>query len=210
MPFDGLTEANYTVAGGALTQGDTGGTSNDDANTQNYRLPPASFDYDADLVIVDLALRIGFSTLTGPPASFPRAGFGFSLVDDGGELLSLHVGGSSLFLLGENDAASAVVAFDTTSAFHDYAVEVDALGATLLIDGVPEAFLDRADFRVVGGSGRFSVGDVTILEQSSSELESFSVTLPEPTTPYALIAGTLALVGLNRRRKQHHQGTDDG
>ncbi len=208
-PFDGLTEANYTVSGGVLTQGDTGGPNSDIANTQHYALPPAAFDYDTNVVVVDLALRIGFSTLTAPGASFPRAGFGFSLVDDDGELLHLFIGGSSLFLLGENNAASALVVFDTTSAFHDYQVEVDAIGATLLVDGVPEAFLDRADFRIVGGSSRFFVGDTTILQRSSSDLESFSVAVPEPAVPSGLIAGTLALAGLNRRRKRHVRRTGD-
>ena len=42
-PFDALTEANYTVAGGVLTQGDTGGPNNDDAtrSTMSSR-PPRS------------------------------------------------------------------------------------------------------------------------------------------------------------------------
>ena len=98
VPVDGLSEANYTVAAGVLIQGDTGGINNDIGNTQAYAMPVTPFDYDTEVIVIDLALRINFSTLTAPPAPFPRAGFSFALVDDGGELLHRYIGGSRIVL----------------------------------------------------------------------------------------------------------------
>ncbi len=184
LPTDGLTEANYSVVAGVLTQGPTGGVSGDVANRQSYDLTTQTFDFDEDVIEVRFRLKILSSTLTPPGSPAPRAGFGVSVVDAGGQLVALYIGNSGLFLYGSNQGTSALVPFDATAGFTDFRLRIDDTGASVWKDDAGQhptngttdlAFIPRNFFGVTVATSSVSIGDLTILEQSSSELMRFTL-----------------------------------
>jgi hypothetical protein len=170
-PDDGLTTANYSVAGGILSQGPTGGGSSDDANRQWFETTAFGYDFDDDVVIVDLRLHILSSTILAPPTFAPRAGFGVLLADADGEQVILYVGTSQLFLFGSDTVSSPAVSFPASAGFADYRLRVDEYGASVRVDGTELAYLPRSDFSPSTGP-RLLVGDLTISQRSSSEIQT--------------------------------------
>ena len=174
-PDDDLDESNYSVAGGVLTQSPTGGASNDNGNTQTYQLASETIDFARDVIVVELTLRIISSTLNAPPAAGPRAGFGVRITDRTGALVVLYVAETGAFIYGTDVQTSPFVPFDATDGFHDYRFRISPTGATVELDGSEMASLDRAAFSVGAGPNLFSLGDLTILQRSSSELTRFRI-----------------------------------
>jgi hypothetical protein len=173
LPDDSLDETNYTVSAGVLTQGPTGGGSNDDANRQWYEAPAPDFDFDDDVIEIDLRLKIVSSTMTPPPAGGPRAGFGVQLEDSDGEMVAVYIGDTGFFLYGKNGSTSGLLPQDTTASFFDYRLRVDSYGASIWFEGDEEAYLPRSGFGSPSSGTAVLIGDVTTIERSSSELESF-------------------------------------
>ena len=195
-PDDGLDESNYAVSGGVLSQGPTGGGSDDVANRQWYELGSAALDFDRDVLVVDLSLLIIESTLSPPPGGAPRAGFGVQLSDRLGRVVVLYVGSAGVFLYGSDGSTSALAFLDTTDTFHDYHLRVTPTGATVAVDGVELATLERASFGSGATPDRLLIGDLTLLQRSSSELERFSVArfpVPSPEVRnYQVVTQTTA------------------
>ena len=175
LPDDELSEGNYLVALGALSQGDTGGSNTDAGNTQWYEAAPPSFDFQADLIVVDLRLKILASTLTAPGQPTPSAGFGVFVRDDSSQSVSLFVGAAGLFLQGMVGAggSSLLVPFDSTLAYADYQLRVDRYGASVLVDGTVLATLASEDLHTGFLPRVVYPGDVSTTELSSSQLQSF-------------------------------------
>jgi hypothetical protein len=178
-PDDGLTTANYSVAGGLLTQGPTGGPNDDVANRQYVSWPAFDVDFAQDVVVVDVRLRILESTITAPPSTGPRAGFAVFLVDAAGRVVVFYIGPSSLFLFGSNSLTTPETAYPVGASLTDYRLQIDANGASLSANGAPLAYLPFGSFGFSGSPSRFLVGDVTIQERSSSELARVSVGLAD-------------------------------
>lgn len=183
LPDDALDASNYSVSGGVLTQGPTGGGSNDSANRQWMISPAFDYDFDDDVVIFDLRLHILQSSITEPPGSGPRAGFGVELVDADGEFVILFVGDTGVFLFSSSSSTSSMGYVSTTAGFADYRLRVDEFGAAVLVDGTEEAYLPRSGFGSSGVPNQLLLGDLTIQERSSSEIQSFELGRAE--TPVA-------------------------
>ncbi|MEM7413537.1 MAG: LamG domain-containing protein [Myxococcota bacterium] len=162
-PSDGLSEANYSVAGGVLTQGDTGGATGDPANSQYYAITPPEFDFESDVIVIDLRLKI-LSSTTG---SF-GAGFGVR-VRDGVEAFDAYFGEASVFLRGITGQGTH--AFDTTAGFVDYQVRVDEVRASLRINGTEVTSLDRDKFRSNGSATAVHFGDLSTQDSGSAQIE---------------------------------------
>lgn len=179
LPDDELSEGNYLVALGALSQGDTGGSNTDAGNTQWYEAAPPSFDFQADLIVVDLRLKILASTLTAPGQPTPSAGFGVFVRDDSSQSVSLFVGAAGLFLQGMVGAggSSLLVPFDSTLAYADYQLRVDRYGASVLVDGTVLATLASEDLHTGFLPRVVYLGDVSTTELSSSQLQSLRLAL---------------------------------
>jgi hypothetical protein len=182
-PIDGLTEANYSVGGGVLVQGPTGGGNSDATNTQWYERIWQPFDFDDDVIEVDLRLVITSSTISAPPASVPSAGFAVQVSDADRQQVVLYIGSSGLFLYGGNQATSDFVAFDTTAGFADYRVRIDAYGASLRVDGEQLAYIPRNYFSLVTTANQIKIGDITTLQQGGSILERFTIGRFNPPAP---------------------------
>ena len=80
-PIDGLDETNYSVAGGVLVHGDTGGGSGDLGNEQVYELAGYVFDFEQDAIEIDIRLRIVESTIDVTPGGQIRPGYTVYLKD---------------------------------------------------------------------------------------------------------------------------------
>lgn len=174
LPADGLTEANYSVAAGVLTQGPTGGINADVGNRQWSERTVQPFDFDDDVIEIRIRLRVVSSTLTPPPGQSPRAGFGVSVADADGRLVILYFGSAGLFLYGSNQGTSPLIDFDTTATFVDYQLRIDDKGAWVRADGEELAFIPRNYYGVGATPNRISFGDLTLIDQSHSELERYS------------------------------------
>ena len=177
LPDDGLDESNYVVALGTLAQGDTGGPNSDPANVQWYEVTPPGFDFDDGVIVFDLRLKILSSTYTA--TSPPSAGFGVVVRDEAGQYVTLFIGSTDLMLWG---TTAVQTSYDSTIAYSDYQLRLDRLGASISVDGVPLATLDRDKFRNV-----FNVsppiaylGDIHASEFSSSQLQSFGISRFNP------------------------------
>lgn len=191
LPDDGLTEGNYGVASNILTQGDTGGPNTDPGNRQWYELTSETFDFDVDTIVVDLDLKILFSTLTAPGQPTPGAGFAVELVDEDGEQVIFYVGSAGFFLYGTSGQTSPILNFDSTADFEDYQLRIDTRGAWLRVksnsgtSNHPEWWtwsqLDRADFGTSVSANVVQIGDASTLESSSSELRSFGLSRFTPS-----------------------------
>ena len=182
LPDDGLSESNYGVGGGQLTQGDTGGPNTDAANLQYYLLDLSTpgIDLDDDVLVVDLRLQIGVSTLN-LAGLFPSAGFGVALYDESSEVVSFYVSDTGVFLRnGPLPSSTIFVAYDTTSAMVDYRLRIDRERASLEANGALLATLDRDEFNNLVGSNQLLFGDFSSDARSSSTLESLKLSRFEP------------------------------
>ncbi|MCR9097219.1 MAG: LamG domain-containing protein [bacterium] len=184
-PVDGLDETNYSVAGGALTQGPTGGPSNDDANVQYYRPPAYDYLFTEDVLQVEIRLRIVSSTVTLPGFGQPKSGFTVYLKDSLPRNVFISFGESEVFLGSTNSQVSAVVPYDTTLGFRDYVLRVDANGASLSIEGELVATLPLGSMAIGGVDNLLGIGDVFPEERGSAEIESFRFSRTDPSEPYA-------------------------
>ena len=182
LPDDGLGESNYAVAGGLLSQGETGGPNGDPANLQWYEYDAADFDFDEDVIVVELSARIASASLSPPPGGLPSAGFGISVSDRERELVVLYIGETGAFLYGSPTWTSSFAALDTTDGLHDYVLTITPRLAHLSIDGASRGTLDREAFTSLGASvaNRVAVGDLTPAGSSSSEISLLRVSR-EPT-----------------------------
>ena len=176
LPDDGLDESNYTVGGGLLIQGETGGANLDQANTQGYELTSADFDFDHDVIEVEFRLRIISATESPPPGGSPYAGFAVSVADRQFNELIAYVGASGAFIQAP-PFGTLLAAFDATDGLHDYRLRVGPKRATLERDGVELALLERDDYDNLSAAtlNRVAIGDLSPLGRSSSELASFAV-----------------------------------
>ena len=180
-PDDSLTEGGtYSVAGGVLSQGDTGGVTNDGANFQHYRTPSIPFSFGDEVVEVALRARVVHTTVT-PAQYFVNAGssgFMIWLRDDDGRDVYVVFGTGQVFLASTNSTSSPVHVLDTTAAFLDYVLRVDRDGARLSVGDEIVAELPYTDFSA--GSSRPSntvaIGDYWGLHSSTAEIESFRFT----------------------------------
>ncbi len=189
---DGALVPVPTVISGVLNQGPT-----DFSGHQYWTQSSVGFDFTAGPVTLDARLLI----VTSSFHPFGRGGYNFVLADNAGRIASLYITGASVFL--GNDALSSissVIGFDTTDAFHDYRLAVDASGSTLSIDGNVIVSLGLGG--VGEGSGpEIYFGDATILGNSQSQLTQVTVkTVPEPTSIALLGLGLLGTAAWRRRR----------
>jgi hypothetical protein len=177
-----LAETNYSLVNGSLLQGNTGAIE----NLQYYQSSGIAFDFDKDEVTVSATLQIIASGLTHPPdpsgLGYRRAGWSMDVTDTAGRFVALYVGASGLFLLGQNSESSGLVAFDTTSTFHTYTLQIKNTGAVLTVDGNPTATLLLSQFRLVGTNTANTVrfGDNTNAQASSSRLQSLELVVFAP------------------------------
>lgn len=184
-PDDGLTEGNYGIFGGALTQGGTQGINVDPDNRQWYEIEPVAFEFLTSTIVLDLRLKILASTMTPPPNVSARAGFSVVVRDDGGYFLHLYVGTTGFFLKGiGQSSSSAFVNFDTTADSADYQLRIDPEGASIRLNGVEVATLDREKFIRGTRSPMISFGDDSFTDYSSSQVElirlsRFNLAMPE-------------------------------
>ena len=181
----GSAEANYALTGGALLQGDTAPAE----QTQYYQSAGVAFDFTTQTVVAEARVRINQSELIPPGTSpAPRAGWGLQLIDSAGRLVTLFVGGSGCFLLGQNDQASALMSLDATAAFHTFRLVANSAGASVSVDGVPQASLNFSQFRLDGAAlaNSLILGDLTTSATSSSQLTRFHVATLCPPPPLAL------------------------
>ena len=175
----GLPESNYSVSAGSLLQGPT----DPDTNIQGYKSSGINFDFARDTIVATSRLQIISSGLTHPPdptgQGFRRAGWNLQVTDEQGRLVVLFVGSTGFFLLGQNSESSGLVAFDTTTAFHDYRLTVNSSGASLTVDGTPMGSLTFAQLRTDGAvdANTMHIGDRTLAQASSSRLSSFSLSV---------------------------------
>ena len=214
-PGDGLSESNYTLAGGSLMQGDTGGPNVDNFNLQSYESVGLAYDFATAQVTVFADLQIITSTLTHPnppgPVSNRRAGWSIQVTDGAGRLVLLFVGESALFLLGKNEESTGPIPFDTTDAVHEYELLINSSGANLFVDNIQQASLAFNQFRLDGQAfaNRMSIGDLTVNERSSSKLNGFRITvvpIPEPSTIILFGVGVLSILGIGWRRRKKEEG----
>ena len=175
LPDDGLDESNYTVGGGLLVQGETGGVSVDPANTQSYELTSADFDLDHDVIEVHFRLRVASAT-SAPGGSPPYSGFAVVVADRLFNEITAFIAEDGAFLSAP-PFGTALALFDATDMLHDYVFRVGPKGAALERDGTEVATLERDDYDNLsaGTLNRVAIGDVSTLGRSSSELASFSV-----------------------------------
>ena len=178
-----LLESNYTLdtavpSEAVLVQGSTA----PDGNVQAYRCTKATFNFGEDEVTLTAELKVFSSTLTHIPdpdnLGFNRAGWAIQPRDDAGWLVTLYIGESGLFILGENKHSSGLVAFNSTDGFHTYEFVINSTGASLFVDGgtTALAFLDRSEFRPLATNlSTADFGDLTIAEHSNTALRGFSI-----------------------------------
>lgn len=179
----GLPETNYSLAEGALVQADTAPAD----QTQFYQSTGVEFDFTTHTVVAEATVRIRHSGLRPPGADSPAAGWGMKLTDAAGRAVTLFVGSSGCFLLGQDDHASSVLELDTTAAFHSFFLVVGRFGATVSVDppsaggarlataGFPALHLSFDQLRLDTASEGSSLilGDLSPNQASSSELQSF-------------------------------------
>lgn len=92
--------------------------------------------------------------------------------------LTVDIGESGLFILGENKHSSGLVAFNSTDGFHTYEFVINSTGASLFVDGgaTALAILDSSKFRPLATNlSTASFGDLTIGEHSNTALRGFSI-----------------------------------
>ncbi len=181
-PPDALSEANFSVAGGQLTMGDSGGPNADVGNRQEYQTTNVGYDFDGDVVEIEFRLRITTSTWTLPGVGPPRAGFGISVTDLDGDQIVLYIGGGALFLDGAIPLPGSIHTFDATASMTDYVLRIDTKGASVQVDGVEQSSALRSGFVANAGANpellRF--GDLTGLERGGFELEYLRVVRSSP------------------------------
>ena len=168
---NGLPESNFSVVSGCLVQGSTGA----DANVQGYQSDACEFDFTDDMVTATATLRIITSTTGG--VGSPRAGWGIEVTDEAGLSVFLFVAEDEVFLLGLNTEMAGPLAMDTTDDFHVYELVVSGIGATLWIDNADTGLaLVPSQFRTEEQhANTMLIGDLTILQNSSSELKEFGL-----------------------------------
>ena len=170
---NGLLESNYSVVSGNLEQGLT----TPSPNVQDYQSDNCAFDFLIHPVTATADLKIISSTITPDY----RTGWDIYVVDSNGLGVLLFVGESEVFLLGSETLTSGSFAIDTTDGFHLYELFISSAGASLSIDNVDTGlFLPISDFYISRpNTNRMSIGDGTIVEQSSSQLRGFSLCVDE-------------------------------
>ena len=182
---DALAESGYSLDVSApdglrLVQDDTG----DPRNLQHYLCTTESFDFAEHEVRVDAEVEIFTSTFRHArdpdEAGFNRAGWSIGAVDVLGRQVSLHIGDTGLFLVGEGHSSTDLVPFESRGALHRFALVIGASGASVFVDGgaTPAAWLRLSSF----GSrqtdlDRIEIGDTSAGEHSSSALRSFAVSV---------------------------------
>jgi hypothetical protein len=96
--------------------------------------------------------------------------------DDHDEFITLAIGSTGFFLFGTDTFSSDLVSFDSTSAYADFQLRINRVGASVRLNGVEVATLARAHFGIDFFQTRsVSLGDVSGAESSSSQLTSFGV-----------------------------------
>ncbi|MFN0164308.1 MAG: PEP-CTERM sorting domain-containing protein [Burkholderiales bacterium] len=205
---DTAVPENPVLAGGRLTLSTS-------ANAENmfYRQSGADITMPSQLRI-EASLRVGpgQSTQTGPLAPRAHAAIVFSTADNVGNALFFDQ--DRIFLLVGNDNLGPVALVDTVSAFHDYRIVVDGIGAGADITVFQDDVLILSGDMFAGGIFTGAVpqvvfGDQTLAAFGSSEWTRFSFNaatgmVPEPGS-LALFAVAIACAAGARRRTSRSQ-----
>ena len=163
-----MVSASPTTAlgGGLLTQGSTGPAPNfDDANLQYYEIPNLDFDFDHDVIEVEVDLRIIEST------KGTTTGFGIQVVDADFEQVFLYVAENGFWVTGDGIGVAPSV-HNTTLAVRTYTLRIDPAFATASSDGVEEGFIGRVSFSSHITPNVVRIGDLSDEERSSSEIQA--------------------------------------
>lgn len=173
-PDDGLDESIFSVGGGVLTMGHTGGPNDDLGNVQYYAAPPFDFSFQEDALEVAIRARVIAST---PPSTIPQtpvSGFNVHLTDSTGASVAMVLGESEVFLTTVPLVGSSIPrVYDTTAQMSDYVLRVDRDGATLSIDGQVVGEIQTQSLPSSNpDTNRLSIGDLWDNHMASAEIES--------------------------------------
>ena len=207
--FDLGANPSPSVSGGALHQNATASSSVQSWTVQHS---PISFD-SAGPVLLQAELRIVGSNYVLIDQNHWRSGYALAITDENDRHLIAGISSTGVRLTnspswGISLTSSNFYAFDTTSSFHVYRLEVASGLARLLVDEALVLALPVGS-EVPGtnwltSTARF--GDVSLHAGSEGELRYVTMSVvPEPATLSLLTLGWLSLVRKRRRNRRVHR-----
>ena len=199
LPDDGLDESNFSVAGGVLTQGDTGGPNGDVANRQYYETTDYDYHPDLDTIEIEFRVRITPGSSWTPPSMAdpnPGAAFGVDVADLENERILFWLGAGGLYVWAGFEQALHL--FDPTASMMDYVLRIDALGVGISVNGTPVGFVPRSTFGPYP-TPRLRFGDYSLKARGGFEMEYFRVWRSDPIAAevrgYEVVSSTNPALG---------------
>jgi len=163
----------------------------------------AGYLYDLDSlyvpgspVSIEATLRI-IDTTSGDQGGILRSGYTLAFVENTGRGAVIQFANDGVTLVTtDGSVTSPTFAFDTTSAFNTYRLDIADASATVSINGIE--VLSSSQLGGLGlGPTRAFFGDLTILGNSESITRSVTLSIPSPPA-----AATLLVLGVIQPRRR--------
>ena len=180
----------------------------------SYFADTGVIDFDtSSAIVMDVDLRVtesGYHTFVSPNRF--RTGYAFAVTDAKDRLFLVAIASGGVQMTSHSDwllaYSTSFHSFDTTSAFHNYRLEIADGSAELYIDGSPVMTLGAGTAQSYPqpwtNTARF--GDVSLSAGSVTDLRSASFgQVPEPTSLAIWSAIALGGLGLAYRRRRKMQ-----
>ena len=199
---DDTTAPAPSVVGGLLLQGPT-----TVAAVQWWQSTTSLIDFDAG-VTLEAQLRVITSNYFHPGPGQQKSGYYFAISDHIGRSFIIGIDSAGITVntdgIGTGGQGVARTAFDTTSGFHDYRLDVASGVGTLTIDGLFFASTPVNDtpslIYPTLNDALFGDGSYSGTSQTELSLFRYTATVPEPGT-LSLVAFGVASLLITRRRR---------
>jgi len=188
--------APQSVAGGIYQMGPT-----DQARYTFWYSNLTTLDHTQ---VVEVSARLKLVSQTSVNAA-DRAGLALAFTDDQNLYNELYLNAGEIFInrrVADTRVRDVAFAMDTTSAFHDYTMRLQAGVLTVLVDGTPRltgAMFDANGLNLPTLPNWAVVGDITSSALGTWQMQTFTISVvPEPATGAGGLAATVLLY---RRRR---------